>query len=883
MLKIFPKANKRYETDRVQGKLLLFAGIIVIILALILMLAPMIRYHGEAEGYRLDHWVGVTIWSGAFALLHFQSSKKLPGRDPVIIPVVSLLTGIGLLTIYRLYPNMGLRQAIWIAIASIIVIFGINYPNFIGYLRKYKYIWLLAGFLLIGLTFFIGTNPGGNGPTLWLKFFGIHFQPSEFLKILLIIFLSSFFTDQLVAVYKKFDILLPTLFVVSTAVILLIFQRDLGTATIFLLIFLGFIFSTKSDNKIYFSIAVLAMAIVTGAYLYIDIVRLRFDAWLNPFVEPSGASYQVIQSMIAIAEGGIFGTGFGLGSPSLIPVSLSDFIFSAIAEESGFLSAALIVSLIIILIYRGLKLALSTQYSFDRYLALGLVFYFGIQSSLIIGGNIGFLPLTGVTLPFVSYGGSSLVVSFIAMLLLLLISNRSEEIQKREMFLPTRSLTLGRLLIAVLAIELIITSLESFWFKTPLVERPENPRWVIDDRFSERGNILDRDNQVIIYNKGEIGNYQRESNHIPLYPVVGYTNATYGQTGIEESMFQYLRGLEGYPPSQIFWHDSLYNQPPLGLDVRLTIDLDLQKEADSLLGDVPGAIVLMNAQTGEILSMASHPYFDAKNLEENWENLIKDQDAPLINRTTQGLYPPGAVLFPFIATTQIDLIQENEQPGLITDGILQLETCAINPGLDLTWQSVITNGCQAIQTRLAEISGWDEVFNIYQNLNLFSPPNLRLNVALAGNPGNENLEEFFVEEGNFNVTPLQVALAASAITNQGILPAPRLVNGYHNSQGEWITLPKLSENIQAIDPQSSLRINNLLAMPDSAHWQVTSTATTEDDRTITWFVAGTGPNWQGQPTTVVVLLERDAPTIAEQIGLSLLGETIQTVSDENIN
>lgn len=875
MISLFPTAKSPSPTDQKQSGLLTIALFIVLTFALVLSLSPIVRFHGQPAEYRIDHWTGVFVWIAAFGWLNYHSSVKLSKRDPYILPIVSLLTGIGLMTIWRLYPNMGLRQTIWIVIASSIVSLGIEFPSFIDYLRRYKYIWLSIGLVLTGLTFLIGTNPSGNGPLLWLELLGIHFQPSEFLKLFIITFLASFFTDRMVAVQKKFIIFLPTLFIVGTALILLFFQKDLGTAIIFLLIFLGFIFSKKGNHGLFLIVPIAALITIILAYSYIDIVRVRIDAWIDPFGDPSGASYQVIQSMIAIAEGGIIGSGPGLGSPSLVPVSLSDFIFSAISEELGLLGAGLIIFLYIFLIYRAIKLMVSNQHTFDRYLALGLAFYFGIQSSLIIGGNIGLLPLTGVTLPFVSYGGSSLVVSFIAMLLLMVISSRSENTHQKEFSQQRRPIILSFSLIVILSFEMVVTSLESFWFMSPLINRPENPRWVIDDRFSERGDILDRNNQPIITNSGEIGSYQRENNHIPLYPIIGYTNATYGQTGIEETMFDYLRGLEGYPDSKIFWQDLLYNQPPAGLDVRLTIDLELQKLADSLLGNESGAIVLMNAQTGEILAMASHPFFDVRNLEENWKDLINDPSAPLINRVTQGLYPPGTALFPFIAITQRDLIRENDQPGIIMKDFLDLDSCAVYPGLEPTWQSLISNGCQSIQAGLAEMTGVNNILNLFQNLNFFSPPDLRLNVAQADPPDVEDRDALYAGEGGFNLTPLQVALAASALTNQGILPAPRIVNGYQNSYGDWITLPKLGQNIQAVDTESSLWITNLLKDPDSPHWQIVSVVNTENDQNITWFVAGTIPDWQGQPTTVVVLLERNAPDLAEDIGLALLEQTIQ--------
>jgi len=318
-------------------------------------------------------------------------------------------------------------------------------------------------------------------------------------------------------------------------------------------------------------------------YLFLDIVKIRIDTWLKPFADPTGASYQVIQSMIAIAEGNLIGTGAGLGSPNLIPVAVSDFIFSAIAEEMGFLGVMVISISIIIFLYRGTKIVIATQNSFHRYLALGLIYYFGIQSILIIGGNIGLLPLTGVTLPFISYGGSSLLTSFIAFLILWSISDQIDDNVKSPHINHPRFILTSWLMVAVLIIEIFTTSLISFWFRTSLVDRPENPRWVIHDRYSPRGDILDRNNQIIITNTEQDGHYERTSFHIPLYPVVGYTNSLFGQTGIEASMFSYLRGYEGYSFKTQIWHDLIYNQPPAGLDVRLTLDLDLQKRADELL------------------------------------------------------------------------------------------------------------------------------------------------------------------------------------------------------------------------------------------------------------------------------------------------------------
>jgi len=858
---------------------MIISALFVVTYAIILTIAPAVRYHAGGERYQFNHWLGVVVWMIAFSILHQQSSTKMKNRDPFILPVVALLSGIGLMTIWRLSPNLGLRQTIWVAISSLIVVAGLRFPVFLDYLRRYKYIWLSLGLALTLFTLFFGSNPNGSGVNLWLNIFGVYLQPSEPLKLLLIIYLAAFFTDRMAAIQKTFETILPTIVVIAIAVALMVVQRDLGTASIFVFIYLTLLFSA-SGNKQLLWMAPVAIGL-TGllGYFFVDIVRLRVDTWLNPFNDPTGASYQIIQSMTAIAEGGLLGTGAGLGSPGFIPVSVSDFIFSAITEELGYLGAMIIILLFMVLIYRGVKIALSAQNSFHRYMALGLVHYFGIQSILIIGGNIGLLPLTGVTLPFVSYGGSSLVISFIAALFLLCISQQTPEVEEAGLPAKARITLPSTFLLIILIIEIISISLISFWFASAITSRNDNPRWIVDDRFSERGDIIDRDNQIIITNNGSIGTYQRISNYMSLFPVVGYTNAVYGKTGIEASMYGYLRGNEGYPYLTFFWQDLLYNQPPEGLDIRLTIDLQLQQTADQLLGDDAGALILMNAKSGEILAMASHPYFDAADPEADWEALIHSDDAPLINRATQGVFPPGASLLPFILTTQIDLVQNNPDPDAIFNNNYNRQTCALPPGKEVTWQVLTSSGCEKVQVELAKLTGEAALVDLFQRLGFFTEPDLYLNVAEATSPEVDEINALYKGIGSIYITPLQMALAGSALTNEGVLPGPRIINAYHDPDGNWITLPKQTANSQVLSPEDTRLITDLLQEPDSPRWQVTATALSENDEVVSWYLAGTTAGWQGQPIVAVVVLEGDSPEVVAAIGRSLMDQAIRNANE----
>ena len=271
------------------------------------------------------------------------------------------------------FSRLGLRQTVWLGIGCLLTLTGFSF-QLLQYLRRYKYIWLMTGLLLTGLTIFLGTNPQGEGSARWLSLFGIHFQPSEPLKILLIVYLAGYFTDQITLSTKNFESFLPTVIITGIALLLLVFQGDLGTASIFLLVYLAMLFTSGGRRWLLWLTPVLMFLAGLSGYFLSDIVKLRINTWVKPFSDPGGTSYQVIQSIIAIAEGGLMGTGQGLGSPGLIPVAVSDFIFSALDEEIGLMGITVIILLYIILIYRSLRIAITTNTSFHRYLSLGLTF-----------------------------------------------------------------------------------------------------------------------------------------------------------------------------------------------------------------------------------------------------------------------------------------------------------------------------------------------------------------------------------------------------------------------------------------------------------------------------------------------------------------------------
>jgi cell division protein FtsW (lipid II flippase) len=793
-----------------QSRLLRLAGVFLFLYSLILTLAPAARARTWAVDYRWSHWLGFVAWVVIFTLAHILSRRRLPDADPYIIPIAALLTGWGILTIYRLVPSFGLRQTAWLLVCGLVFLLGLRLSPELRFLRRYKYLWLTSGLLLTALTLLFGTNPSGGGLRLWLGCCGVYLQPSEPLKLLVIVYLAAYLADRLPLSLRPLPLLAPTAVVIGIALSLLFVQRDLGTASIFIFLYTIILFVASGKKRILpISLVGLAIAGVAGYFLF-DVVRLRVDAWFNPWLDPSGRSFQIVQSLMAVANGGTSGRGPGLGSPGLVPVAISDFVFTAIAEETGLVGTLSLLALIGFFAARGIRTAMRAPDNFRRILAAGLTAYLGAQSILIIGGNIRLLPLTGVTLPFVSYGGSSLLTSFLALLILLLISSQSEEepapLPKPQPYLILAGL-IGLGLLALAATNAWWT----IWRGPDILERTDNARRSIADRYIKRGSLLDRHETPINLTEGESGDYLRTYLYPALAPVTGYTNPIYGQSGLEASLDLYLRGLQGNPASSIWWDHLVYGQPPPGLNVRLSLDLELQRQADELLGDHTGAIVLINAASGEILAMASHPTFDPNQLDTQASALLQDPGSPLLDRAAQSQYPPGDALQPFFQAAGFNV-----------------------------WPSQSIAGA------------W------YTALGFYVTPELNLPVAAASTPGSA-----------LRVSPLQMALAAATLSSDGVRPAPRLVMAVDTPAQGWVILPALSEPVTVFASANAADTAQALMVSGQPFWQWNALVT-QVNQSFFWSLGGTLPDWQGAPLAVVVLLEENDPGAAVLIGQTLL-------------
>lgn len=867
---MLPFPSSPWYKDRIQSRLLNLAALFLFAYCLTLTLSPAARYQSWNVEYRYSHWIGYAVWLVGLSIIHRLLKKHIPERDPFLLPITGILAGWGLIEIWRLDPAFGLRQTIWLAVSLVVCGAGILYPRILPVLRKYKYLWLTSGLLLTALTFFLGTYPGGDGPHLWFDFFGVYFQPSEVLKFLLVVYLAAYLADRLPDNLTFSQLLAPTLILFLTAIAILVVQRDLGTASLFIILYTFIVYLGTGRRRMvlitFFTILIAGLA----GYYFFDLIRIRVDGWLNPWLDPAGRSYQIIQSILAVANGGVFGRGIGMGSPGLVPVAHSDFIFSSIAEETGLVGSVGLILVIALFVHRGFLIALRATNLFQRFLAAGLTLYIGVQSVLIIGGNIRLLPLTGVTLPFVSYGGSSLVTSFVAVTLLLRISAQSEDEPAGLKNLQPITLTP---LAVISALFLITLSLGwwSFYRSSDLLSRTDNARRSISDRFVRRGSILDRSGQPINSTTGIIGSFARSTSYPALSAIAGYTHPIYGQAGLEAFLDNYLRGLQGNPASTLWLNYILYGTPPPGLDIRLTIDIDLQQKADELLEGQKGALVLLNANTGEILAMASHPTFDSNKLEENWANWVSDPDAPLFNRAAQAKYETGIALGPFILS---EALNGDNLPALPPTMDLHYNSedwsCRLTPPAAGSWGKAISNGCpNPISSLLGHLPA-DSLAGLLSSSGFYDRPAVPLESAAPDikHPISDPNSVVFGPD-QVGVSPLQMALAAAALSEGGLRPAPRLAMSVNSPAQGWVILPG-GQPTKFLDPASAEKAANLLAASDLPIWEASGGTPTRSTGSVSWYLSGTLPTWQGTPLALALVLEENNPGYAQSIGRQLI-------------
>lgn len=368
-----------------------------------------------------------------FVLGHLWLCWRLPAADQLLLPIAAGLTGIGELMITRLTPALAYRQLVWVGLGMLALAAGAALVPSVAWLKRYRYSLAALGLALVLLTMVLGVDPNGSGARLWLGFGGVYFQPSELLKVLLVVFFAAYLDEyRELLTYAgprlgplrlpPLPYLAPLLAMFGISQAVLIGQHDLGAALLFFGIFLSMLYVASGRVSYVLAGAALFLAGAQLAQALFGVVRLRVAIWLDPWSLADGPGYQLIQALMAFGAGGVFGRGLASGYPEYIPAVHTDFIIAAIGEELGLAGSLATLALYMLLVDRGLRIALASRDSFGTLLATGLTSVVGIQALVILAGTVRLIPLTGITLPLVSYGGSSILANFLLLGLLLRVS-----------------------------------------------------------------------------------------------------------------------------------------------------------------------------------------------------------------------------------------------------------------------------------------------------------------------------------------------------------------------------------------------------------------------------------------------------------------------------
>ena len=628
----------------------------------------------------------------AFAVAHIGVRLFAPGADPALLPIVFALSGIGITFVTRLEPSASMGQIVYLFLGVALMVGTLAVVKNLEVVKRYKYVLGAAGIALLVLPMLIGTEIYGS--KLWIKIGSFQFQPGEFAKVFIVLFLAGYLAEnrELLSISNRtvlgvklprLRLLYPLFIVWGVCLLVVAFERDLGSALLFYTIFLIMLYvATGRVSYVLIGLVLLAVG-AFGMYQIMGHVQVRVSIWLDPFKDAQNLGFQIVQALYSLADGGLLGVGIGKGlGGDTIPVVASDMIFAAIGEEMGLLGGAAVLLLFMLFAVRGLTTAARAKSDLAAFSAAGLTAAISFQAFTIVGGVTKLIPLTGVTLPFMSQGGSSLLASFVIVALLLRagdeatgrsteIANTSTELtpvgyrpggsrgshMRRPALDTPESGLLGRvalanrltrtvfLFTALFAVLIGNLTYIQVFKAAEYQDMPSNNHTITKARYIKRGSIITADGLTLAESiQQEDGTYVRSYPNGNLAAhAVGYYSQQYGSSGVESSQDKTLTGSKDYSS----WQNALNSLAGItepGNSVQLTIDSRIQQAAEQALAGRKGAIVVLDPRTGAVLAWASAPAYDNTDIAAAMEaaNASGGADTSMFDRATQALYSPGS-------------------------------------------------------------------------------------------------------------------------------------------------------------------------------------------------------------------------------------------------
>jgi peptidoglycan glycosyltransferase len=816
----------------------------------------------------------------AFAAAHVAVRILAPDADPVILPVVFLLSGLGIAFVTRLAPDLADNQVLWLFISVAAMIATLFFVRNLDKLADYKYTLGLVGVILLILPMVIGTEK--NGSKLWLTFGSFSFQPGELAKILIVLFLAFYLASNREALsvtahrvgpfrIPRFRMLLPLFIMWGISLLIVIFERDLGSALLFFMYFVVMLYvATGRWSYVFIAIGLLVIGFFF-CYHFFSHVKIRVDIWLDPWTDAQNSGYQIVQSLYSIADGDLVGTGIGKGMPTLIPFVESDFLFSAIAEEMGLLGASAVIILYMLFCVRGFATAARAKSDSSAFAAVGLTTVIGFQAFLIIAGVTKLLPLTGVTLPFMSQGGSSLLSSFIIVGLLLragdegtgreaqLVASAPDtgngrvsllgaqasafvhgshararfEVQGEESGVLGRVALGKRLTALITAFAVLFAALIANLTYLQVINAsaiqhmPSNNHTIAKSAYVQRGAIITSDGVTLAESlRQEDGTYLRSYPQGSLAAhTVGYISTRYGTSGIESTMNDTLTGSSNYSD----WKSALYSlagvQEP-GNTVALTINSQMQRAAESALEGYTGAVVVLDPSTGAVLAKASAPTYSYDQLDDIMNS--GGAGSQLLDRTTQALYSPGSTFKAVTlsaaldtGTTSLDTVYDAE-PALTIGGAEvsnygynDYGTPTLKEAFALSSNTVF--GQVGVQVGASNLVKYADAFgygtNVGQDFNtlpsLMPDPSEMTEWETAWAACGQPVGQHPSPAGP-QVTVMQNAMVAQAVANGGVVMNPYLVDHVLSPEGAVISTTQPKSLGQAISADTASKVKEAM-------------------------------------------------------------------------
>lgn len=736
--------------------------------------------------------VPLYLFQAAFFILADILQRRIyPNGISVLYQNMMLLLSVGFIMLTRLSFESAVKQFLMAVIAYCLCSFLPWILKKMPNLERLGLLYTLVGVVLLALVLVLGSEV--FGAKNWLTIKNITFQPSEFVKLTFILSMAALLVRKTESKYRN---LLLVSVVAALHVGLLVLSNDFGGALIFFMVYLLMLFVVSAD--ILFPVTALLAGSLAAmlAYMYSGHIRERVMAWQDPFSCIEDEGYQIAQSLFAIGSGDWLGTGLYEGMPKTVPVVKSDFIFSAISEELGAVFAVLLLCVYINCIIWMMALALERKQSFFFAVTTGAVALFGIQLFLNVGGVIKMIPSTGVTLAFISYGGSSLFSS--VFLFQGMQAMRGVEFSKEKKKKRTGQQIR---MIVVCAMTLLLLCIMTAYFLGVTVGEAKavyyndyNQRIKQTEKTMPKGKILAADGTILAQSiVGEDGNLYR------LYPHGASTAFVTGQmlmgcNGLEERCWKEMYSV-GLNLLEKYTREAS-GEVPEGNSIVTTIDMELQKTAYEALENYNGAIGVLEVKTGRILAMASTPSYDPNEISVQWEDLNSRTDAPFLNRFTNGLYPPGST-FKLVTTLAYLRQHTAEEFSYTCTGSAIFRGTIVHCSNEKahgtqSLKEAFANSCNTAYAYMGEQIATADFRAVAEQLGFgtaFSGtiPYTASRFSLMEETENGTRVQTAFGQGETLMTPFHKLMLAAAIANGGTVKLPYLVERLENCDGEVLT------------------------------------------------------------------------------------------------